>query len=189
MAASRRLTMSSTITLRGVQVELDSDLGRAFITDATRAAEAVIDDATLMEKYDLTLEDLKKLANMKAVGRAIRNEREHRLRSGIATRELAAKSYFKVPPVLDSILMNEAASARHRIESARELRVISTPENQSNPAAQTDRFIISIVLNSDVETYNKSFKIDANDTPPGAQPKLSEQPKLTIISNDGSDNE
>ena len=31
--------MSSTITLRGVQVELDSDLGRAFITDACRAGE------------------------------------------------------------------------------------------------------------------------------------------------------
>jgi hypothetical protein len=134
-------------------------------------------------RYDLSVEDLQKLANTKAVGRAIRNEREHRLRSGIATRELAAKSYFKAPTVLDSILMNEQASARHRIESARELRVISTPENQSNSAAQSERFIIQINLGSDVEVYNKSIAIDANDSPPDAQPKLTAQPKL-IIDND-----
>ena len=66
--------MSGTIVLRGVQVELDSDLGRAFITDATRAGESVIDDSTLMEKYDLSLEELQAIANTKAVGRAIRNE-------------------------------------------------------------------------------------------------------------------
>ena len=29
--------MSGTITLNGIEVELDSDVGRAFITDATRA--------------------------------------------------------------------------------------------------------------------------------------------------------
>jgi hypothetical protein len=179
--------MSDTIILNGIVVELGSDAARAFVADATRAAESVIDDSTLMEKYDLTPEDLQKLANTKAVGRAIRNEREHRLRSGIATRELAAKSYFKAPTVLDSILMNEQASARHRIESARELRVISTPENQANPAAQSERFIISIVLNSDVETYNKSIKVDANDVAPDEQPKLIAQPKLVIDNDEGFD--
>jgi hypothetical protein len=139
-----------------------------------------------MEKYDLTPEDLQKLANNKQIGRAIRNEREHRLRSGIATRELASKSYFKVPTVLDSILTNEQASARHRIESARELRVISTPENQFNPAAQSERFHIVINLGSDVEIYNKSIAVDAHDAPL-EQLKSSGQPRLTIISNEGSD--
>jgi hypothetical protein len=99
--------MSDTIILRGIVVELTGDLARAFVADACRAGESVIDDSTLMEKYDLTPEDLQKLANNKQIGRAIRNEREHRLRSGIATRELAAKSYFKAPTVLDSILMND----------------------------------------------------------------------------------
>lgn len=179
--------MSNTITLRGVQVELDSDLGRTFISDATRAAESVIDDAMLMEKWELSTEDLQVIANTKAIGRAIRNEREHRLRSGIATRELASKSYFKVPTVLDSILMSEQASPRHRIESARELRAISTPENQSNPTVQSERFHIVINLGSDVEVYNKSIAIDPNDSPPDAQPKLSRQPKLTIIANEGRD--
>jgi hypothetical protein len=186
--AARRAHMSGTITLNGIDVELDSDLGRAFITDATRAGEGVIADEDLVEKYELSSDELQKLANNKAIGRAIRNEREHRLRSGIATRELAARSYFKVPTVLDSILTNEEANARHRIESARELRVIATPENQVNPAAQSERFVIRIDLSAGggpVETYDKAIKIDVNDSPPDAQPKLAAAPKL-VVSNEGN---
>jgi hypothetical protein len=178
--------MSNTIVLRGTEIELDSDAARAFITDATRAGEGVISDQDLLEKYELSIEELQTIANIKAVGRAIRNEREHRLRSGIATRELAAKSYFKAPTVLDSILTDPSANARHRIESARELRVISTPENQNGPA-QNERFVISIVLNSDVETYDKSYKIDANDTPPEPElttPRRTKRPKLTVLSDE-----
>ena len=144
-------------------------------------AKSVIDDSTLMESYDLSLEELQAIANTKAVGRAISREREHRLRSGISTRELAAKSYFKAPSVLDSIMMNEQSSSRARIESARELRVISTPENQSNPAVQNDRFVITINLGADhIEHFDKAIKIDVDDSPPDAQPKLSGQPKLII---------
>jgi hypothetical protein len=185
--------MSETIVLRGVQVELDSDLGRAFITDATRAAESVTDDRALIEKYELSTEELQAIANTKAVGREIRNEREHRLRSGIATRELAARSYFKAPTVLDSILMNEQANARHRIESARELRVIATPENQSNPVAQSEKFIIRIDLTAGgggVEYFEKEITHTNNtdsDTP--EQPKLTAPPKLTTIANEGLDDE
>jgi hypothetical protein len=176
----------STITLNGIEVELTSDLGRAFVTDACRAGEAVVSDQDLMTKYDLTPEELQAIANTKAVERAIRNEREHRLRSGIATRELAAKSYFKAPTVLDSIMMNEQSNPRHRIESAKELRVISTPENQNNPA-QSGMFHIVINLGDESIEFNKPIAVNADDTPPDA--KLTAQSKLTVISNDGSDNE
>jgi len=113
-----------------------------------------------MEKYDLTIAELQTIANMKAVGRAIRNEREHRLRSGIATRELASGYFFKAPTVLDKIMSDEQVNPRHRIESARELRVISTPENQNNPATQSERFVIRIDLSAGgggVETMKKKF--------------------------------
>jgi hypothetical protein len=176
--------VSDTITLNGIEVELASDAGRAFITDATRAGEGVIDDATLMEKYDLTPEEVQKLANNKAVGRAIRIEREHRLRSGIATRELAAKNYFKAPTVLDEILMDANANPRHRIEAAKEIRQVAAPESPNNPIENT-RFVICINLGDGVvEHYDKSVAIDPNDSPPDAQPKLSTRPKLTVLSND-----
>jgi hypothetical protein len=186
--------MSEAIILRGVQVELDSDLGRAFITDATRAAESVIDDRTLMEKYELSIEELQMIANTKAVGRAIRNEREHRLRSGISTRELASGYFFKAPKVLDSIMMNEQANARHRIEAVREIRQVALPENQNNnPAQNTEKFIIRIDLTAGgggVEHYEKEIihtnNIDS-DTP--EQPKLTTPAKLTVISNEGLDDE
>jgi hypothetical protein len=94
--------------------------------------------------------------------------------------------------VLDSILTNEQMSARNRIESARELRAISTPENQSNPAVQSERFHIVINMGSDTLTFDKSIAIDPNDSPPDEQPKLTaaRQPKLVVLSNEGiSDNE
>ena len=45
--------MSDVITLNGIEVELGSDAARAFISDACRAGEFVIDDATLMENMIL----------------------------------------------------------------------------------------------------------------------------------------
>jgi hypothetical protein len=174
----------TVIRLNGIEVPLTDDLGRQFVTDATRAGEGVITDEDLLDKYELSNDELQKLANMKAVGRAIRTEREHRLRSGIATRELANGYFFKAPTVLDKIMGDEQANPRHRIESARELRVISTPENQSNPATQSERFHIVINLGSDTEVYNKPIAIGVDD-PDG--PKLTAQPKLTVI--EGSSDE
>jgi hypothetical protein len=180
MVANRKAPlMNSTITLNGVQVELNSDEGRAFVVDATRAGEGVIDDATLMEKYELTTDELQAIANMKAVGRAIRSEREHRLRSGIATRELASGYFFKAPKMLDKIMSDEQANPRARIESAKELRVISTPENRDSPM-QSEQYRIVINLGGESEVYT----VSANDVAPDA--KLAAVPKL-VVSNEVND--
>jgi hypothetical protein len=44
----------TTITLRGIEVELTSDLGRAFTISACQAAEGLIEDSELAEAYELT---------------------------------------------------------------------------------------------------------------------------------------
>src|SRR5262249_31129480 len=118
-------SMSDNITLRGVAVEIGSAAGFEFVIDATRAAEGLLDDRELAEKYELTPEDLQNLANNKALGRAIRNERERRVRNGVAAREAACGYFVKVPKVLDSIVSDQAASPRHRIEAAREIRQVA----------------------------------------------------------------
>ena len=77
------------------------DKGRQFIVDATRAGEGVITDEELQERYELSATDLQDIAEDKAVGRAIRDERERRVRTGLAAKELAAKFFVKSPEITD----------------------------------------------------------------------------------------
>ena len=94
--------MGDVIQLRS-PIDLDTDKGRQFIVDATRAGEGVITDQELQERYELSAADLQNIAKDKAVGRAIRDERERRVRTGVAAKELAAKFFVKSPGILDQI--------------------------------------------------------------------------------------
>jgi len=182
----------SNIILGGVPVELASDIGRQFVVDCTRAGEGLISDRELAEIYEISPADWQSIAKDAALGRAIRAERDRRVRTGTAAREAASKHFVKAPSVLDRIMSDDQANARHRIEAIRELRQTAIPESPNSPS-QSDRFIIHIDLTAgggEVEHFNKAIKIDVDDSPPGEQPKLSRQPKLVVLSNDGiSDNE
>jgi hypothetical protein len=182
--------MSGSIVLGGVSIELNSDVGRQFVIDCTRAAEGLVTDKELVEKYEISPADWGNIAKDTAVIRAIQAERNRRVHNGTAAREAAVRHFVKAPTILDKIMSDEQANARHRIEAIRELRQTATPENQNSPA-QSERFIIQINLGADVEVYNKSIAINPDDVAPDAQPKLTApgRPKLVVLSNDGSDNE
>jgi hypothetical protein len=177
------------LTLRGIEVTLDSDIGRSFLVDAVRAAENLISDDELQEVYEVTTEYLQSLATNKFFARALRAERDRRVRSGTAAREAASKYFIKSPKILDEIQSDETANARHKIESIRELRQIAAPENASGPT-QSDRFAITINIGDGGLRYNKSIAIDPND---GEEPKLVERPKKRqpklIVANDEIDDE
>jgi hypothetical protein len=182
----------SKIILRGVPVDLDSAVGYAFVCDAVRSAEGLIDDAQLMETHELTAEDLRTLAANKTFARAVQAERNRRVRTGLAARESASGYFIKAPKVLDSIMMDEQANARHRIEAVRELRQTAIGSGDAERPMDTERFVIRIDLTAgggEVHHYDfdKPTKIETNDTPP-EQPKLvgSERPKL-VIDNEKSD--
>ena len=180
--------MSDTIILRGTPTDLDSVVGRQFIVDCTRAAEGLISDKELAEIYEISPVDWQNIAKDAALGRAIRAERDRRVRSGIVAREAAAQHFVRAPGILGAIMDSEQSNARHRIEAIRELRQTAIPESPNSPA-QSERFIIQINLGADVEVYNKSIAVNANDVAPDApeQPKLTapKQPKLTVLSNEG----
>jgi hypothetical protein len=57
-------TMGEIIPLRS-PIDITSDIGRAFVVDATRAGEGVITDQELQERYELSLADLKNIASDK----------------------------------------------------------------------------------------------------------------------------
>jgi hypothetical protein len=176
--------MSDVITLNGIEVELGSDAAREFLVNAVRAGEGLVDDTQLMESYELTAEDLQNITTNKKFIRALQKEREHRVRSGIAAREAAAKEFATAPQILGKLLRGDV-HPKHAVDIHRELRAtVSGAENQPNPATQSEYFHIVINLGSDTEVYYKPIAVGVEDD---AQPKLSGQPKLTIIANEGRD--
>jgi len=183
--------MSDTVVLGGVEVELMSDVGRQFVTDCVRSAEGLLTDKELVAIYEISPVDWGNIANDAALGRAIRAERDRRVRNGTAAREAASRHFVKAPTILERIMTDEGMNARHRVDAVKELRAIAAPEKQNSPA-QSERFIIKIVMGDEAVTFNKSIAIDANDTPPDEEPKklaTPKRPKLTLLSDDGSESD
>ena len=174
--------MSGSIILGDVPIELSSDLGRQLVVDCTRAAEGLVTDRELIEKYEISPADWGNIAKDTALIRAIQAERNRRVHNGTAARESAAKHFVRAPNILGTIMDSEGANPRHKIEAIRELRATAVPDNQTNQP-DNGRFHIVINLGSDVEIYNKSIAVDPNDVPPDAQPKLPRRPKLMVLAN------
>src|SRR5262245_10545426 len=70
----------------------------------------------------------------------------------------------QAPGVLGDIMLDASASPKHRIDASKTLDAFAA--NGPEATAAADRFIITINLGSDVERYNKSIAIDANDVDP-----------------------
>jgi hypothetical protein len=176
------MAMSDSVVLGGVEVELTSDVGRAFVVDCVRCAESLLTDKELAQIYEISPADWQNIANDAALGRAIRAERDRRVRNGAAAREMASKKFVKAPTILDRIMTDEGMNARHRVDAIKEMRAIAAPEKQNNPA-QSERFIIQINLGDESKTYNKSIAPTPDADMPDEQPKLPKRPKLTLTAN------
>jgi hypothetical protein len=137
-----------------------------FIVDMARFSEGSVSERRIKKKYGFTDSVWNKLGADENLIEAIELEKERRIRGGQAARDLAAQAFVGAPRVLDTILRDDTAPPRVRIESAKELRQIAVPPQEA-AAAAAERFTITIVLNSDVEHYSKSRAIDANDVDPG----------------------
>jgi hypothetical protein len=151
--------MNNTVVLHNLEIELDSSAGRAFTIDCVRAAEGLCSDDDIKTKYEISAEDWEGITTNKALIRAIQTERERRVRKGIAAQESAAKIFARAPAVLGTILDDEHASPRHRIESARELRTTaSSGAGAENIADAGEKFIITINMGEGhIEHYEKTI--------------------------------
>jgi|SRR5215472_8660355 len=139
---------NETITLRGISIPLASDVGGAFITDCARNREKIFSDERICEKYGLTFDAYKEIAQNQAVRLAVSSEHERRIQNGDAARDAAAKLFSEAPTVLGEILNNKQASPRHRIEAAKELRATAnTGAEKTGDSAE--RVIINIDLGAD----------------------------------------
>ena len=164
--------MNDIVQLRS-PIDFNSDLGRAFVADATRAGEGLLTDDELREKYNLSSADWAAVTKDQALGRAIRDERDRRVRNGVAARESAARFFVKGPAILDRIASDAQSNARHKIDAIRELRATATGGGDGDGPSQNERFVISINLGTDVERYefdvtpNKARPLDPESKPDG----------------------
>jgi hypothetical protein len=154
--------MSDVVQHRSGLIDLNTDFGRTFISDACRAGEGLCSDRELQEKYELSDKAFRALAKDKAVGRAIRSESELRIRNGLAAREAAAKHFIKAPGVLDRIMMGAESHPKQKIDAIRELRQVAGGTSGDHQTATEGKFVINITIGSDVER----FEFDAPKTAP-----------------------
>jgi len=144
----------TSVTLRGVKVPLNSDVGGAFVSDASRNKERLFSDQRLCEKYGLTMDAWAEIVKNPAFRLAVTTEFERRTYNGDAARESAAKLFAEAPAVLGEILNDKQASPKHRIDAYAQLRTTASAgaEKASNDA---DRFVITINLGGDKLVFDK----------------------------------
>src|SRR5262245_47735981 len=140
--------MGDVINLRNTPIDINTDIGHAFVVDCTRAAEGLITDKELSEKYELSPADWRAITKDKALGHAVRAERERRVRSGLAAKEAAAKHLVKGVGIVDQIMTAEATHPKHKIDAFKELRATAAVGNSTEERTNSERFIIRIDLTS-----------------------------------------
>ena len=154
--------MGDIVKLRSSPIDdLASDLGCRFVTDCCRAGEGLISDKEVQEKYEISDADWHGIAKDKALGKAIRAERERRLLNGVAAREAAARRFIKAPAILDGIMSDANSNPRHKIEAIRELRTTASVGSEKGPA-QGENFSIVINLGND---HVEKYEVELNQKP------------------------
>jgi len=141
------------IILRGIAVPLESDVGRAFISDAARNSEGILNDGQITEKYGLTIETWRQLVKNKPLARAVHRERERRVRTGVAAQEAAAELFARAPAVLGEIMDNPYSSPRYKIEAIRELRQTAIGADSERAESTAEKFSITIILSEDEKIH------------------------------------
>jgi hypothetical protein len=138
-----------------------------FIADCARYSEGILDEKFLRKKYRLAEETWTRLGADDQLVEAIELERLRRIRNGSSKRELAQKHIVAAPNVLNTIMSDERASPRHRVDAIKTLDVMSATNPEAAPVE--DRFQITINLSADEKIvinkpYAKTIDPDPNTT-------------------------
>src|SRR5262249_39921543 len=107
------------VVLRGHRILLTSDVGVQFVVDCARNREKIFSDARLQEKYSIDPNAWNDIVKNQPLRLAIAAEAERRMLNGTAAQEKAAQIFTEAPEVLGSILRDNKASPRHRIEASK----------------------------------------------------------------------
>jgi hypothetical protein len=134
-----------TVVLRGHTVDVDSDVGAAFVLDICRHIENLLTTDQLRSKYGLVDDEAYAgLSENAPLQRAIAAARVRRIHDGSASREKAQHKFLTAPDVLDAIIHDPGSSPRHKTDAIRELRACAAAGNEAATAAERERFVIRI---------------------------------------------
>jgi hypothetical protein len=112
-----------TVVLRGIKVDVNSDVGAAFVIDICRHLDDLLSAEALRTKYGLLDDNAwAGLAENEPLQRAIAAAKTRRIHDGSAARERAQHAFLAGPNILNGIMNDSSAPSRSRIESIRELR-------------------------------------------------------------------
>lgn len=135
------------LNLRGTQVQLDTEIGRAFVADCARNIEGLLNNSELQSKWGISDDTWQALSHHQSLLQSISAELAFRVTSGTATYEAANHEFAKAPAILGQILSDKNISPRHRIDAARELRAVTV--SQRDQSSVPDSIIININLGAD----------------------------------------
>ena len=91
--------------------------------------------------------------------RAIEIRRVQRVRSGAYKRERAQQHIVKAPDILEKIMSDDNANARHRVDSIKALDALADPGPQTAPPAELFRIVIDLTADAKL----KSAEPDPHD--------------------------
>jgi hypothetical protein len=141
-----------------------------LIENLARYAEGLLSKEAVKKKHRLPDEVWSALGENDRLVELIEDSKLRRIRTGQAKRELAQKHVVKAPEVLNNIMLDPAANAKHKIDSIKVLDQLA--DNGAQAAAAAARFVIQINLGADadgkeiVERYSKSIAINPDDVDP-----------------------
>jgi hypothetical protein len=168
-----------TVTLRGHTIEIGSEIGASFVLDICRHVEDLISSEALRTKYGLLDDDAyTALGNNEPLQRAIATAKERRIRDGTAQREKASLRWNSAIDVVNAIVQDPTASAKHRLDGARELRACAQAGSEADkPAGDKELYVINIRFGGN--TIHKELEL----TPiaPEREEKEKEPPPLKLI--------
>ena len=134
-----------------------------FVTDLARYSEKLLTEKFIRRKYGNLTDDVwASLGDNDELVSAIEAEKALRVRNGAAKRERAQQHIVKAPDILNTIMNDESANPRHRVDSIKALDALADPGPQT--AQQADRFVINIDLGEDHKlTINKPIQPGLDD--------------------------
>jgi hypothetical protein len=130
-----------------------------FISDLCRYAEGILTEAAVKKKWHFDDATYERLGNDEELIEKIELERARRIRSGAAKREKAQQHIVKGPDILNAIMSDPSANARHRVDSIKALDALADNGPRATPAA--DRYVITINLGEDARL--RSVEPDPQD--------------------------
>ena len=134
---------------------------QALLEDLARYSEGILSQQQVKKRWQELIDEKtwETLGSDDALVQAIELEKARRVRSGAAKRERAQQHIVKAPDILEKIMSDDSANARHRVDSIKALDALADPGPQAAPPA--DRFIITIDLTADAKL--RSAEPDPHD--------------------------